>query len=113
MKNNHASPKTRRANGSRMRQNQTQERELLSALKAFKNGDFTARLPEDWSGISGQIAETFNKVIETNQRLAKELERITRSVGKEGRITERASLGNLSNCWAEAIGSVNDLIGNL
>ena len=96
-----------------MRQNQTEENQLLSALKAFKNGDFTARLPEDWSGVSGKIADTFNKVIETNQRLAKELERIARSVGKEGRITERASLGNLSNCWAEAIGSVNDLIGNL
>lgn len=86
---------------------------MLAALRAFKNGDFTARLPEGWSGISGKIAETFNEVIETNQRLAKELERIARSVGKEGRITQRASLGNLSDCWAEAIASVNDLIGDL
>jgi HAMP domain-containing protein/signal transduction histidine kinase/CheY-like chemotaxis protein len=86
---------------------------MLAALRAFQNGDFTARLPEDWSGISGKIAGTFNKVIETNQRLAKELERIARSVGKEGRITQRASLGNLSDCWAEAIGWVNDLIGDL
>ena len=58
---------------------------------AFKRGDFSARLPEDWTGVPGKIADTFNAVIETNQRMARELERIGRVVGKEGRITQRAS----------------------
>jgi HAMP domain-containing protein len=80
---------------------------------AFKRGDFSARLPEDWVGMPGKIADTFNTVIETNQRMARELERIGRVVGKEGRITQRASIGEVTNCWADAIGSVNDLIGDL
>ena len=88
-------------------------RELLAALMAFKRGDFSVRLPEDWVGVPGKIADTFNTVIETNQRMADELERIGRVVGKEGRITQRASIGQVTNCWADAIESINDLIGDL
>ena len=88
-------------------------RQLLSVLMAFKRGDFSARLPSDWIGVPGKIADTLNEVIETNQRMARELERIGRVVGKEGRITQRASIGEVSNSWADAIGSINDLIGDL
>jgi len=37
---------------------------------AFKRGDFSARLPEDWTGVPGKIADTFNTVIENNERLS-------------------------------------------
>src|SRR2546429_2142854 len=87
--------------------------QLLSALMAFKRGDFSARLPEDWTGVPGKIADTFNAVIETNERLTRELERIGRVVGKEGRIAQRASIGEVTNSWADAIGSINNLIGDL
>ena len=87
--------------------------QLLAALMAFKRGDFSARLPEDWKGVSGKIADTFNSVIETNERLARELDRIGRVVGKEGRITQRVSIGEMTNSWADAIVSINDLIGDL
>ena len=77
--------------------------QLLSALMAFKRGDFSARLPEDWTGVPGKIADTFNTVIESNERMTRELERIVHVVGKEGRITQRASLNNVSDAWAGAI----------
>ena len=80
---------------------------------AFKRGDFSARLPEDWTGVPGKIADTFNAVIEANERMTRELERIGRVVGKEGRIAQRASIGEVTNSWADAIGSINDLIGDL
>src|SRR5215471_6901749 len=85
----------------------------LFALMAFKRGDFSARLPEDWTGVPGKIADTFNAVIEMNERMAHELERIGHVVGKEGRITQRVSIGEVTNSWADAIGSINDLIGDL
>jgi HAMP domain-containing protein/signal transduction histidine kinase/ActR/RegA family two-component response regulator len=87
--------------------------QLLSALMAFKRGDFSARLPEDWTDVPGKIADTFNAVIERNERMARELERIGRVVGKEGRITQRASIGEVTNSWADAIASINDLVGDL
>jgi len=87
--------------------------QLLSALMAFKRGDFSARLPENWTGVPGRIADTFNEVIEANERMTCELQRIGRVVGKEGRIAQRVSIGEVTNCWADAIGSINNLIGDL
>src|SRR3954453_4538951 len=82
-------------------------RELLAALMAFKRGDFSARLPEDWTGVPGKIADTFNEVIETNRRMHRELERVVHAVGKEGRIGQRASIGQASHSWADIIGCIN------
>ncbi len=86
---------------------------LLSALTAFRRGDFSVRLPDVWTGLAGKVADTFNEVISTNERMAQELERISRVVGKEGRINQRAALGDMPGCWADSIGSVNSLIGDL
>src|SRR5881296_422549 len=107
------STRTRPRKPSQPNGNEFDTRQLLAALMAFKRGDFSARLPEDWTGVSGKIADTFNTVIEINERMTQELERIVHVVGKEGRITERASLNNVSNCWADAIGCVNILIEDL
>ena len=74
---------------------------------AFKRGNFSARLPEDWTGVAGKIADTFNDVIRTNQRMTQELERIVRVVGREGRITQRAALSDVSESWSDAIGCIN------
>jgi len=105
--------KLRPRNSSRLNGDGLDNKQLLAALMAFKRGDFTVRLPDDWIGLGGKIADAFNDVIGTNQRMTEELERIGRVVGKEGRIAQRASLGDVLDCWAHAIGSVNDLIGDL
>ncbi|MGH7136794.1 MAG: HAMP domain-containing protein, partial [Pirellulales bacterium] len=89
------------------------KRKLLAALTALKKGDFRARLPSDLTGLDGKIADTFNEVIELNQRMANELERLSRVVGKEGRLSQRAGIGSLSGAWADSIDSVNALIGDL
>ena len=78
----------RPGNGSRLNGNEPDAKQLLVALVAFKRGDFSTRLPEDWTGVAGKIADTFNDVVATNQRMTQELERIGRVVGKEGRITQ-------------------------
>src|SRR5438093_3412690 len=86
---------------------------LLAALTALKKGDFSNRLPMEWTGIAGKVADTFNDVLDLNERMAKELERLNRVVGKEGKINQRASLGDVSGSWAAAIESVNSLIDDL
>src|SRR5947209_715959 len=86
---------------------------LLSALTALKKGDFSTRLPLEWTGVAGKVADTFNDVIELNQRMALELERLSRVVGKEGKIAQRASLGDVTGSWASSISYVNDLIDDL
>ncbi|PYJ13093.1 MAG: hybrid sensor histidine kinase/response regulator [Verrucomicrobia bacterium] len=105
--------KPRPRNRSTTNGSELDTRQLLSALMAFKRGDFSARLPEDWTGVAGKIADTFNDVIRTNQRMTQELERIVRVVGKEGRITQRAALSNVSESWSDAIGCINVLVEDL
>src|SRR5437899_16057 len=69
---------------------------FLSALKAVRKGDFSVRLPDHWVGVAGKVADTFNEVVEMNQRLASELERLRLAIGQHGKITERASVGPMA-----------------
>src|SRR5438270_2601906 len=86
---------------------------LLRVLTEFKRGNFGARMPENLTGTDGKIADTLNDIIEANQRLSSELERVGRVVGKEGRITQRATPGNLGGEWAKSAQAVNDLVEDL
>src|SRR5512133_3051896 len=113
MKKTASAPRLRSASSSYLNGDQLDSKQLLAALTAFKRGDFSAQLPDDWTGIAGKVADTFNDVIRLNQRLTQELARIRRVVGKEGRIKQRASLGEASGSWADAMRSVNNLIEDL
>ncbi len=86
---------------------------LLKTLIAFKKGQFSVRMPVDQTGVAGKIADTLNDILELNQKLVSEFDRISRAVGKEGKITQRASIGSASGAWAETVESVNSLVGDL
>ncbi len=86
---------------------------LLTALKALKRGDFSVRLPMNWFGMAGKIADTFNDIVEMNERLASELVRLNRVVGKQGKISQRAAASGMTGGWAESVASVNSLIDDL
>src|SRR5215813_9748376 len=79
------------------------DKELLKTVVALKGGDFSVRLPGDWVGVHGKIADTLNEVILRNDSLTKELERVSRVVGKEGKITQRASLPEADGSWSSLI----------
>ncbi|HSI36974.1 MAG TPA: HAMP domain-containing protein, partial [Tepidisphaeraceae bacterium] len=87
--------------------------QLLSALTALKKGDFSVRLPIALAGIDGKIADTFNDVMDLNQRMAGELERLSRVVGKEGKISQRADIGEVTGAWKHSVKYVNNLISDL
>jgi HAMP domain-containing protein/signal transduction histidine kinase/DNA-binding response OmpR family regulator len=88
-------------------------RTLLTTLIAFRDGDFSARLPVDQTGVAGKIADTLNEIFKLNERMASEFSRISGAVGKEGKINQRATLGSASGQWAACLDSVNGLIGDL
>src|SRR4051812_5816397 len=87
--------------------------QLLHALNALRKGQSGVRLPEDWEGVAGKVADAFNDVIEMNERLAEELHRLSRTVGKEGKLSQRLSLGDNGGFWRESVECVNDLIDDL
>ncbi len=93
--------------------NGTEMNALLGALNALRHGRSGVRLPQDWTGVAGKVADAFNDVVEQNERMAEELARLSRVVGKEGKLSQRLSLGDVGGFWRESVGSVNDLIDDL
>jgi len=89
-------------------------KQLLDALAAAQHGQFDVRLAfTRGSGLMADIARTFNQVMERNDALTTEIARLERVVGREGRMTERASLGEVAGSWKTSVDSINALIADL
>jgi HAMP domain-containing protein/signal transduction histidine kinase/DNA-binding response OmpR family regulator len=84
---------------------------LVKALEAARDGDFSVRLRAE--GPLAEVAEAFNALVERNQQVTKELIRVSKVVGREGRINERASVAGAPGSWSDKVGAVNELVDNL
>src|SRR5437763_8241717 len=89
------------------------DRLLLRTLTAVKKGDFRVRMPVEFTGTSGKIADTLNEIIELNERLSSEIERISTVVGKEGKLSARAQIPNGGGAWSNVADAGNSLIADL
>src|SRR5437868_13839811 len=67
----------------------SQQSALLAALLALREGDFSVRLPTDWVGLDGKIADTFNDIAASSSKIASELARVGTVVGKQGKTRQR------------------------
>src|SRR5438445_12929147 len=88
-------------------------RQLLAALRAFRRGDFSVRLPRELGGADGEICEAFNDVVELNDRMSREFERLGEVVGRQGRINHRAKLPGATGSWAAVVDAVNTLAADM
>ena len=86
---------------------------ILGSLQTMRDGDFSVRLPGSWTGVAGKIADTFNDIVAANQQMAKELRRVGKVVGKEGRTRERTKFNESRGSWGEMEVSVNTLVEDL
>ena len=83
------------------------------SFEAVRDGDFSVRLPGDWTGLEGKIADTVNEIIASNAKMARELERVGTVVGKQGKTRQRVKFGREQGAWGEMETSVNTLIDDL
>src|SRR5262249_49704647 len=88
-------------------------RVLLRGLEAVRDGDFSVRLPTDWTGLEGKIADRFNEIVALNQDIAGEMARIGQVVGKEGKIRQRTRVARTRGAWSDMQVSYNTLIDDL
>ena len=89
------------------------KRSLLAGLRALKRGDFDVRLPDDLSGLDGEICETFNELAEQVAGMGDDLMELRQSVGREGRTRKRLRKGEAQGGWARYVRGVNDLLDDL
>src|SRR6187549_587740 len=88
-------------------------RALLSAMLSLRDGDFAVRLPADLIGVDGKIADAFNDIVAVSERRARETARVSRSVGKEGKLKQRMSVPGAAGGWADEVAAINLLIDDL
>jgi HAMP domain-containing protein/CheY-like chemotaxis protein len=88
-------------------------RQLLAAMRAFKRGDFSAKLRDDLTGVDGQIAETFNELVEMVRTIRDEADEVCNAVGKEGQAARRMRRLNTTGAWADYISNINEVINDL
>src|SRR6478752_492231 len=108
-----AKAKPARTRGSDPASPTIETREMLAALRAFRRGDFSIRLPRNLTGVAGELAEAFNDVVELNDRMTKEFERLGETVGRQGKINHRARLPAAQGSWAASVEAVNTLIADM
>ncbi|MFC4021076.1 HAMP domain-containing protein [Micromonospora sp. GCM10011542] len=86
--------------------------ELTEALRRVGHGDLKVRLPRR-AGRAGEVADAFNEVVSLQERQYLDLRRISRIVGRDGRLTERLDDEGLDGSWAEGQRAINSLIDDL
>ncbi|HEY2365156.1 MAG TPA: hybrid sensor histidine kinase/response regulator, partial [Polyangiaceae bacterium] len=78
----------------------------------FRDGDFGARLvPSD--GLDGKIVDVFNEIAAVSERRSGEIARISRVVGKEGKLRQRMAVPGATGGWADEVIALNRLIDDL
>ena len=87
--------------------------EILDALVAARDGDFSKRLSRRRRGLLGEIGSAYNELVTMNARMEKEMARMRRVIGREGRMDQRASLGSAGGGWESSVESLNALIDDL
>ena len=86
---------------------------LLAVLAAYKNGDFSQRMPGDLTGLSGKIADTLNGIIDMATDTTTEFERVSQFVGKQGKVGERIELPMMRGSWQKLVDAGNALTNDL
>ncbi len=89
------------------------QRQLLEVLQAFERGDFSVRMRKDLTGLSGKVADTLNAILEHNETIATELQRLESEVGTEGKLSQRAAQNGSRGQWGSVIQSINTLLDDL
>ncbi|RSS87869.1 HAMP domain-containing protein [Streptomyces sp. WAC05292] len=86
---------------------------LLTALVSMRDGNFRKRLTVSGDGVMAEIAAVYNEVADRNLHLTGELSRVRRTVGREGKLSERLEVGACEGSWAAAIDASNQLVDDL
>jgi HAMP domain-containing protein/CheY-like chemotaxis protein/signal transduction histidine kinase len=86
---------------------------LLAGLRSMDAGDFSVRLEPNGDPLMADLILAFNNVAQRHNRLTDEMVRIASSVGREGKMRDRASIGPASGQWSISVDSINSLITDL
>jgi signal transduction histidine kinase/HAMP domain-containing protein/CheY-like chemotaxis protein len=86
--------------------------ELSEALRRVRRGELDVRLARR-GGLAGEVVDRFNELVALQERRNRDLLRISRVVGREGRMLERLDEESYDGALAESAHALNGLIDDL
>ncbi len=86
---------------------------LVKVLRAVRDGDLRVRLEVVPGTPLAEAAALFNEIVDRQQVFCAELDRVSASVGRDGRLTERIPPAAGRGAWEQAAGSVNELLDSI
>nr|WP_241559211.1 HAMP domain-containing protein [Chitinophaga barathri] len=87
---------------------------LLQVLTEVRNGNFTARMPVDKTGLNGKICDLMNEIIFLNETFVEELHLARNTIGKQGKLNHRVMMPRTAKgSWNTSVGAINTLISDL
>jgi len=90
-----------------------QLRDLLEAMEAVRKGDLTRRLRKEREDIFGELAVSYNGMVDLLNSFGGEVTRVAREVGTEGKLGGQAEVPGVTGTWKELTDNVNTMANNL
>ncbi|CAM2952016.1 Putative methyl-accepting chemotaxis sensory transducer [Legionella steigerwaltii] len=88
-------------------------RDILEAMESVRRGDLSKRLKKDQYDIFGEIADSYNSMMEGLSSFTSEVTRVAREVGTEGKLGGQALVPGVTGTWKELTDNVNAMAANL
>ncbi len=91
----------------------TQVRGIAGVVTAVANGDLSKKLVVETQGEILELKNTVNTMVDQLSAFAREVTRVAKEVGTEGKLGGQADVKGVSGTWKDLTDSVNGLAGNL
>src|SRR5687768_16223834 len=91
----------------------TQVRGIAGVVTAVANGDLSQKLIVEIQGEVLELKNTVNTMVDQLSSFAREVTRVAKEVGTEGKLGGQAHVRGVSGTWKDLTDSVNGLAGNL
>ena len=90
-----------------------QVRGIAVVVTAVANGDLSKQLVVETQGEILELKNTVNTMVDQLSSFAREVTRVAKEVGTEGKLGGQATVRGVSGTWKDLTDSVNGLAGNL
>ncbi|EXF80614.1 hsp90-like protein [Colletotrichum fioriniae PJ7] len=91
----------------------TQVRDIIKVTTAVAKGDLTQNVQADCRGEIFDLKSTINSMVKQLQQFAREVTKIAREVGTEGRLGGQATVHDVEGTWRDLTENVNGMAMNL
>ena len=90
-----------------------QVRNIAEVATAIAGGDLSKKITVNVSGEILQLKETINTMVDQLNAFAREVTRVAREVGTDGRLGGQANVLGVAGTWKDLTESVNSMASNL